>query len=86
MQEVAGVVRDQQSGLPIEGVSVYKKERQRDNDITCEKGFFTISSISGGLTIGCPDMTIVLEKEGYKTLEAKIEAGGFERIRLERID
>ena len=46
VQEVSGTVEDYNSGLPIEGAIVRKKESWQ-KDSTCEKGFFQVSAVAG---------------------------------------
>jgi hypothetical protein len=59
-------VLDATTKQPIDSVKVYKKSRAEQNTLTNHKGEFELHSISGGLS-GCPPMTVVLTKAGYRT-------------------
>ena len=70
MQHVVGDVIDNETQEQLSGVKVYKVGNEHDNSITDEKGGFEVKSISGGL-FRCPPMKIVLEKDGYETIQHK---------------
>jgi hypothetical protein len=79
-QHVKGTVLDNATKEPIKDVEIFNKKKSWDNVRTNEKGFFELSSISGGLT--CPPMTIIIEHQDYEKLEIEIEAGGYKDILL----
>jgi len=59
-------VLDATTKQPIDSVKVYKKSRTEQNTLTNDKGDFELHTISGGFG-GCPPMTVVLKKAGYRT-------------------
>jgi len=83
-QIVRGQIRDEITNNAIIGVKICNKDKDWNYAKSDSLGFFRISSISGGLW-GCPDMDIIISKEGYKTIETTIPAGGNKTILLERI-
>ena len=66
-------VLDATTKQPVDSVKVYKKSRTAQNTFTNDKGDFELHSISGGLG-GCPPMTVVLTKAGYKTITADVSS------------
>jgi len=84
MQYVTGTVVDRETKKPITGVKVYKLDKESDNHLTTEMGKFEIRSISGGL-FRCPPMKIVVEKDGYESIEHK-GGGVIELVKKKQTD
>jgi hypothetical protein len=84
MQEVNVTVVDATSGKPIPGALVYENQDQHLEHHTDEKGNFEFHDISGGL-MGCPDVALVVEMDGYKSAEVEIENNGSQTVRLEKV-
>lgn len=63
-QNVSGKVLDNESKQPIDSVYVHKVGRDY-GEYSLKNGEFKLSYTDGGL-FGCPDMNIVLTKEGYE--------------------
>ena len=78
IQEASGTVIDAKTGLPLEGVS-YKGSWE--NQTTGQNGRFFYHGISGGL-FGCPPVTFVFEKEGYKKRKVVISNLGDKTVKL----
>ena len=81
-QNVRGTITDSVTKKPIENVEIYKKNQTWNKTETDEKGFFKLSAISGGLTMTCPPMTIVIEHKDYEKTETIIKSGGQKDILL----
>lgn len=85
-REVAGHVLDEVTGQPVRDAQVYNLHRYWEHEpstATDSLGGFNLADISGGLT-GCPPMKIRIEKQGYKSVDTEIEAGGEKTIHLKR--
>jgi hypothetical protein len=80
---VKGTITDELTNQPIQGVHVQKENKDVDQAYSNENGNFEITSISGGL-FGCPPMTVVVSKEGYKTQTLEIENAGHKKIKLQK--
>ncbi|HLG35902.1 MAG TPA: carboxypeptidase-like regulatory domain-containing protein [Bacteroidia bacterium] len=81
-QRVTGTVIDKETGRPLQGVTVYNKNKEWSKTITDTTGHFELSNVSGGFR--CPPMTIIVENTTYKKYETNIPAGGQEMIKLEK--
>ncbi len=81
-QRVTGTVVDNETGRPIQGVTVYKKNKQWVKTITDTTGHFELSNISGGFR--CPPMLVVSETKDYTSTETLIPAGGQKTIKMQR--
>ena len=81
-QNVRGIITDSITKKPIENVEIYNKDKTWDKTETDENGFFKLSAISGGLTMTCPPMTIIIEHKDYEKLETTIKSGGQKDILL----
>lgn len=68
VQEVRGIVVDEYSRQPVEGVKIWKQQRPETAQYSSPDGFFIYYGISGGFR-KCPDATLVFEKDGYEKLE-----------------
>jgi hypothetical protein len=82
-QSVSGTVLDQDTKQPIDSVFIFKQSKEYNNIYSDKKGWFEVTSISGGL-FGCPPMTIELKREGYITKTVKIDNASNETIYLKR--
>lgn len=82
LQQVAGTVVDKETGRPIQGVTVYNKNKNWVKTTTDTTGHFELSSISGGFR--CPPMTVVTEYSAYQQAEFLIPAGGQRTLEIER--
>ena len=82
LQRVAGTVVDKETGSPIQGVTVYNKNRQWIKTTTDTTGHFELSSISGGFR--CPPMTVITDFKNYDRVEVEIHASGQETIKMQR--
>ncbi len=80
LQRVAGTVVDKETGIPLQGVTVYNKNKDWVKATTDTTGHFELSSISGGFR--CPPMTVIAEFKNYDKVEIKIPAGGQDTIKL----
>jgi hypothetical protein len=81
-QHVAGTVIDKETGRPLQGVTVYNKNKDWNKTTTDSTGHFELSSISGGFR--CPPMTVIADFNNYDRIEIKIPAGGQETIKMQR--
>lgn len=81
-QHVSGTIMDKETGKPLEGVTVYNKNKDWIKITTDSTGHFELSSISGGFR--CPPISLIIEKENYSTINTKIPSGGIEIIQLEK--
>ena len=74
LQHIQGVVVDSETRLPINKVMVeivMAKEHSRNRPIyTDSLGNFEITSMTGGI-LGCPKISLSLEKEGYNKVKKK---------------
>ena len=82
LQRVTGTIVDKETGAPLQGVTVYNKNKDWNKITTDSSGHFELSSISGGFR--CPPMEIVVENTSYKKIVTKIPAGGEMIIQLEK--
>ena len=82
-QCVSGIVIDNETHIPLNNVTVYKKNQVLEKTTTDANGYFEIFSISGGF-FSCPPMTVVFECENYETQEIEIPAGGEKIVKLEK--
>lgn len=78
VQEASGIVVDAKTGLPLEGVSY---NGNWEIQTTGPKGGFFYHGISGGL-FGCPPVTFIFEKEGYKKKKVVISNNGEKTVKL----
>lgn len=68
VQSAEGIVLDEETLQPIPEVNFYKSGRQMSAyDQTDSSGKFDYSGISGGPGRGCPDLTLVFVKQGFKS-------------------
>lgn len=81
-QRVSGIVIDKETGRPLQGVTVYNKNKEWSKTTTDTTGHFELSNVSGGFR--CPPMTVIAEFKNYDKVEIKIPAGGQETIKLQR--
>lgn len=78
-QHATGIVLDRQTRKPIENVSLYKfKKNDSANSYskriyTDKQGQFDYHCTSGGL-MGCPDLILYFNKQGYKTIKMTFES------------
>ena len=79
-QTIRGTIIDSVTKQPIENVEICNKNKTWEKTETDEKGFFTLSGISGGLT--CPPMKIIIVHKDYEKLETEIKSGGQKDILL----
>lgn len=84
MQDVYGTVLDAETLQPIDSVYVYKQSNENDFGYTDEHDHFEINSISGGLSFGCPPMTVVFKKNGYEVDSTEIEVGTHAKVHLRK--
>ena len=82
-QRVAGTVIDKETGRPLQGVTVYNKNKEWSKTTTDTTGHFELSNVSGGFR--CPPMTVIADFKNYNKLEIKIPAGGQETIKMQRL-
>lgn len=81
LQNASGTVIDEQTNLPIQGVQIQKENNVSIKEETDVNGCFSVTGISGGL-FDCPPMTIIITKDGYDTIEIKIENASHDTIKL----
>jgi len=81
-QRVAGTVIDKETGRPLEGVTVFNKNKEWSKTTTDTTGYFELSYVSGGFH--CPPMTVIADFKNYDKVEIKIPAGGHETIKMQR--
>jgi hypothetical protein len=86
VQDVYGTVLDADNHQPIDSVYVYKKNRESHYSYTDTNGHFEVESISGGLTFGCPPMTVELKKAGYEMSTTEIKVGSHVKIYMRKIN
>jgi len=82
-QRVAGTVIDKETGKPLQGVTVYNKNKEWSKTTTDTTGYFELSNVSGGFH--CPPMTVIADFKNYDKVEMKIPAGGQETIKMQRL-
>ena len=78
LRHAEGHVIDKHTNLPISEVQItnsYDFKKRETNYLveSDETGFFRYSDISGGL-FGCPKLTLVFSKSGYKVLESAVKS------------
>jgi len=83
-QTVRGIVVDAKTNKPLNNISIYNKAKDWSKTETDSSGKFELSNVSGGIT--CLPMIIVIKNEQYKKVEISIRSGGYETIKLERIE
>jgi CarboxypepD_reg-like domain len=81
-QQVRGIVIDKETGKPLQGVTVYNKNKEWRKMTTDTTGHFELSNISGGFR--CPPMTVIAEDKNYAKVEINIPAGGQDTIKMQR--
>lgn len=79
-QQVSVRIIDKETGKPVQGVTIYKKNESSTNFITDSTGNFELRDISGGLR--CPPMTVIIENTNYKSCKKRIPSGGYKVIKL----
>ncbi|MBF9252585.1 hypothetical protein I2I11_04705 [Pontibacter sp. 172403-2] len=84
VQDIYGIVLDAETLQPINSVYVYKHSNEDDFGYTDAQGHFEINSISGGLSFGCPPMTVMFKKNGYEVDSAEIEVGAHAKVYLNK--
>lgn len=82
LQHVSGIILDKETGKPLQGVTVYNKNKDWMKITTDSTGHFELSAISGGFR--CPPVYLIIEKESYSTINTEIPSGGNEIIHLEK--
>lgn len=82
-QQVSGTVIAKETGRPLQGVTVYNKNKEWSKTTTDTTGHFELSNVSGGFR--CPPMTVIADFKNYDKVESKIPAGGQETIKMERL-
>jgi hypothetical protein len=82
-QIVTGTVLDTETKRPVEGITVYNKNKPINKTVTDQEGKFELYNISGGLW-KCPPMKVAIEHSDYQTKEVEIPAGGELTIEIER--
>lgn len=82
-QRVAGTIVDKETGKPLQGVTVYNKNKEWIKTTTDTAGYFELSGISGGLR--CPPMTVIADFNNYDKVEISIPAGGEETIKMQKL-
>lgn len=80
VQRVAGTIVDKETGEPLQGVTVYNKNKEWVKTITDTTGYFELSAISGGFR--CPPMNIIVAADNYTIIAFKIPAGEQDTIKL----
>jgi hypothetical protein len=70
---VEGILIDDETRLPIDGVKITKVTNITIDEYTDSFGHFEYHAISGGL-LGCPKIVLAFEKEGYNTITKEYEA------------
>lgn len=83
-QDVYGTVLDAETLQPIDSVYVHKQSDENDFGYTDKQGHFEINSIDGGLSFGCPPMTVLLRKKGYIVDSTEIEVGNHAKVHLRK--
>jgi hypothetical protein len=78
IQEASGTIVDAKTGLPLEGVSYKGNWEIRTTGST---GNFFYHGISGGL-FGCPPVTFIFEKEGYKKKKVVVSNHAEKKVKL----
>jgi hypothetical protein len=82
-QRVEGTVIDKETGKPLQGVTVYNKNKEWSKTTTDTTGHFELSNVSGGFR--CPPMTVIADFKNYDKVEIKIPAGGQKTIKMQRL-
>jgi len=82
-QRVAVTVIDKETHRPLQGVTVYNKNKEWSKTTTDTTGRFELSNVSGGFC--CPPMTVIADFKNYEKVEIKIPAGGQEIIRMQKL-
>ncbi|WMJ72121.1 hypothetical protein RCC89_02895 [Cytophagaceae bacterium ABcell3] len=83
-QRVLGTVIDKKTRKPLEGISVYNKNKRWNVTNTDSTGKFILSNVSGGFR--CPPMTVIIEDSSYNYFETKIPSGKGKIIELTKKD
>lgn len=84
VQDVYGTVIDAETLQPIDSVYAYKQNKGKDFGYTDERGHFEINSIDGGLSFGCPPMTVIFKKNGYEMDSTEIKVGAHAKVHLRK--
>jgi len=79
-RKISGTVLDSKTGIPIQGVTVYNKDKDWVKTTTDSIGHFELSDVSGGFS--CPPMKIILEASEYNATETSIPAGETRTIKM----
>lgn len=82
-QRVEGTVIDKETGSPLQGVTVYNKNKEWSKTTTDTKGYFELSNVSGGFR--CPPMKVIADFKNYDKVEIVIPAGGQEIIKMQKL-
>ena len=82
-QVVTGTVLDKETKRPVEGITVYNKNKPTNKTVTEQEGKFELSDISGGLW-KCPPMKVTIEHPDYQAKDIEIPAGAELTIEIER--
>ncbi|MBW6481987.1 MAG: carboxypeptidase-like regulatory domain-containing protein [Vicingaceae bacterium] len=82
-QRVSGTVIDKETSRPLQGVTVYNKNKEWSKTTTDTMGHFELSNVSGGFR--CPPMTVIADFKHYDKVEIKIPTSGQETIKLQRL-
>ena len=82
LQNVSGTILDKDTKQPIDSVYVHKDTKSY-GEYSDKDGEFKLEAISGGLW-DCPDMTVILSKEGYVQKKVKIGNAKHKKIYLAR--
>jgi len=83
LQIVSGVVVDNETGKPLQGVVVYDKYEPGNKTTTDSSGYFLLQDIVGGC-FRCPPMTVVAGMQRYEQAEVVIPSGSKRTIQLQR--
>lgn len=84
LQEVSGIVIDAETKEPVSRACIITNAiGRKDSVFTDDKGYFEISKISGGF-FKCPDVEVIITRNGFETQKAKIENNKDIIIRLKK--
>jgi len=83
LQIVSGVVVDNETGKPLQGVVVYDKYEPGNKTTTDSSGCFRVLDIDGGC-FRCPPVTVVASIQRYEKAEVVIPSGSKRTIQLQR--
>jgi len=79
-QKVNGVIVDKSTGLPLQGVKVYDKNKTYHTIETDSLGKFEISKISGGLN---PEpIVLVIKHDGYTEQELTVKLKNRDTLKI----